>query len=206
MPAILKQRKLFTIKIFEITDKSLKVSIKKWFNYVEDEFTFEEVTTKTTRKQSINMYAFIPGLLCLVGLVITTISHFEQKKDSSSVSDMWFYFILMCVLLSIAYLTYEKMINLSLTDRRIITLYQNSPSEKEVSDFLDLLKKEQKKFLLWRYAKHDPYVSIEQLADNLSWLYDRNIINENELDQLRSKLLGKSNDAQVGFKFNQLDN
>ncbi|MFA6087542.1 hypothetical protein [Mucilaginibacter sp.] len=83
MSAILKQRKLFTTKIFEITDKSLKVSIKKWFNYVEDEFTFEEVTTKTTRKQSINMYAFIPGLLCLIGLVITTISHFKQEKDAS---------------------------------------------------------------------------------------------------------------------------
>jgi hypothetical protein len=112
----------------------------------------------------------------------------------------------MCVLLSITYFTYEKLINLSLTDRRIIALYQNSPNEKEVSDFLDLLKKEQKTFLLWRYAKHDPYVSTEQLAGNLSWLYDRNIINENELDQLRSNLLGKNNDGQVGFKFNQVDN
>ncbi len=70
-------------------------------------------------------------------------------------------------------------------------------------EFINNLFAEQKKYLINRYAKHDPYLSVDQVNTNLKWLWDRKIIDDQELNDLRSKLLPKPNtNDTVGFKIN----
>ena len=203
MGATLKQRNFFVTKIFEITGHSLKVGIKRPLSFIEDEFKFEELTNKLVRKQSFSLYALIPTLLFAFGTLITIYSHFFDRKDPSSADDILFYLIPSIIFAAIAILSRENAIKLILADRRAISFYAKSPDKDKVTAFLYLLLAEQKRYLLNRYAKADPYLSTEQLVNNLNWLRDRNTITDEELQELRLKILPRpSSGSSVGFKFN----
>jgi hypothetical protein len=203
MTAILNQRRFFLTKKFETTDRSLRVSIKTPVSYVEDEFAFEDITTKYNRKKSINW--IIGGLLlfCLLGVIITVISHLSEK-DGSSTADILFYCGGFVVFLVILLLSFENIVNIHLQNGRILKVYATSPNEKEVESYLANLRDEQKKYLLKNYAKDDPYLPREQLNNNLQWLWNRRFVDTTELENLKKALLDKNNpDSGVGFKFNQ---
>lgn len=203
MHAILKQRHLLITKIFELTDNSLKMAIKSPFNYIEEEFPFEEITTKTTLKIKTSLLALLPAFFFISGTLITSISFFSDGKNASSVTDILLYAVPACLFSIYARLRREKTINLLLTDRRILSFYKDSPDNSTVLKFLAQLKKQQKAYLLNRYAKNDLFASAEQLANNLNWLFDREVINSHELDRLRSTLLFKAADPAYSFNFNQ---
>jgi hypothetical protein len=135
MSTILKQRFFFVTKIFEITDRSLKVKISKPMNFVEDEFNFEELTSKMIRKKSPNLLFLLPGLFCILGFAITLYSHFYEK-DGSSLLDIGFYVLMGIILLSLSVFTFNNAINLILFDKRYIAFYAKSPDKKSVDDFL----------------------------------------------------------------------
>lgn len=200
MSTILKQRFYFVTKRFEITSNSLKMDIKNPLNYIEDEFAFEEISKKLTRRKSPNLFTVVPGLACLVATFITTYSHFYQK-DGNSVADIMMYAVPGAVLLMISAFNFKNIINLMLHDKRTVPFYADSPTKTEVDDFLAQILAEQKKYMLARYAKADPYLSVEQSSNNLQWLRDRNIINDFELEELRIKILPKPGNSSVGFKF-----
>jgi len=206
MGAILKQRNLFITREFEISDRFLKVNISKPLSSIEDEFNLEDISTKTVRKRSPNKVLMYISLALLVFMLITIISHFTEK-DGSSLLDILVYAILFVPSLFLFYITYQNVVHLILNDKRYLIFYANSPTKLEVDEFLENIKQNQKKYLLNRYAKQDPYVSDEQLANNLQWLYDRKIITETEFEELRSKLLPKiGSNLSVGFKFNPGNN
>jgi hypothetical protein len=175
-------------------------------NFVEDEFNFEELTSKMIRKKSPNLLFLLPGLFCILGFAITLYSHFYEK-DGSSLLDIGFYVLMGIILLSLSVFTFNNAINLILFDKRYIAFYAKSPDKKSVDDFLQQILVEQKKYLLNRYAKVDHYLSPDQHANNLQWLWDRKIINDAELNELRIKVLPKpNNNESVGFKIGNSDN
>lgn len=51
MPEALNQRNIFTIRTFQLDEKSLKITVKKPFKYYEEEFSFEDIDNKTFRKK-----------------------------------------------------------------------------------------------------------------------------------------------------------
>ncbi|MBB3055751.1 hypothetical protein [Mucilaginibacter gotjawali] len=187
-------------KRFEITDQSLKFAFKSPLAYFEDEFTFEEITKKYTRKKSHYLLTLIPGVLCFIGVIITVFSHLYER-NGSSVDDILLYCVLSSILLILSALLFENVVIAMMTSGKAITFYANSPSRDEVDGFIALLIAEQKQYLLNRYAKADLYVSTEQLSANLKWLRDRNMIDDVELDELRIKILPKpGGNSSVGFK------
>ncbi|MBS1532867.1 MAG: hypothetical protein JSU01_21365 [Bacteroidetes bacterium] len=201
MPAILKQRNFLVTRIFEISDKSLKVKIKKPLNYFEQNFSFDELGTKTETRQKI----YIPGLVGTGIMLLMTILFFfsylnDSKKDP-------FYETLICLVafLFFVFMTlalHENIVKLFLVDMRFLTFYYSSPDKKAVSDFLLNLKEAQKDYLLKRYAKQDSYLSQDQLQGNLNWLRNNNIIDNAELEDLKRDILVKTqSDSSIGFKF-----
>lgn len=199
---ILKQRNLLTTQIFEITDKSLKFQHKRPLHFFENEYSFEEVGTKVIYQKK----PYLPGVIAsFFSFLLALILFFSYLNDSR---DTPLYSVLICIgifilLLIITYLKQENLAKLFLTNGFPITFYGNSPSETDVSAFLKVFFAEQKRYLINRYAKADPYLSVEQVSNNLKWLWDRKIIEDEELSELRIKLLPKpaGNDA-VGFKIN----
>ncbi|AMR33326.1 hypothetical protein A0256_18825 [Mucilaginibacter sp. PAMC 26640] len=203
MPAILKQRNFFITKKFQITGNSLKVTVKRPFNYTEDEFTFEEIIPKTNLKINTSLLTVVPSVFFFLGTIITTISYLSHDKDASSTADIITYAVLTVLFFIYAGLRRERTINLMLVDRRSLAFYQHSPKQAYVLAFIAQIKKEQKTYLLNRYARPDPFVSPEQMASNLNWLFDKEIIDTKELERLRNSLLFKPADLTVGFHFNQ---
>jgi len=202
MPAILNQRNFFVTKRFEITEHSLKVAIKSPVSYIEDEFPFEEITKKYTRKKTANLFTLIPCILCIIGVIITVCSHLLEK-NGSSIEDILVYGVLGIIFLVLSVFNFENVINLMLVNGRLLSFYADSPNKIDVDAFLELLLSDQKKYLLNRYAKSDPYVSAEQSSANLKWLRDRNIIDDAELTDLQAKILPKpGGNSSVGFRIN----
>jgi hypothetical protein len=206
MPAILKQRKLFVTKIFEITDNSLKMKISKPMGMVEMEFSFEEISRKTIRRKALNLWSTIVAALFIIGILITTYSHFTEKKGSS-VYDILFYLAFAVLFISLAIIRFENDVTVILHDKKGISFYANKPSRNEVEQFITTLHSTQKAYYLKKYARDDSYISAEQLSENLTWLYNIDIIKQFELEELRSRLIGKRNDgSSVGFTFNNPSN
>ena len=201
MVNILRQRFLFVTKIFEITDNSLKVRTSRPFNYFEGEFAFENITKRVVWRKKVNRYILFATVGCLIGLCITIFSHLYEK-DGSSVSDILFYTILSIPFLAAFFLTYVNIIYLYLHDGRCLAFYGHLPKRIKVETFINELFTKQKEYLLDRYARADPYLSDEQVGNNLKWLWDRKIISDAELSELRAQLLPDPNIInRLGFKF-----
>lgn len=205
MDNVLKQRNFLSTKIFELTDESLIIKISKPLNYAEFQYNFEDISLRITRNKKPNQIILILCIMLFVLISIAIFSHFFDK-DGSSWADIMFYCIPLSISLFLLYVTFENEVNVILNNVGYISFYANSPNRSQVDEFLSLMKEKQKKYLLHKYATLDPYLTDEQLANNLKWLRDRNIINESELEHLRSSLLQKYPNATLGFKFNTDNN
>lgn len=197
MPSILKQRHFIVSKIFEITDKSLIFKQKTPFSYIENEFTFEELGNKVIHQKK----PYIPSLILAFGSFFVTILLFcfyiDNSKDTP-LSAVLIALLVCTVFLVFSYLINENFINIYLFNGLPLSFYGYSRTKPQVLNFIDELFAEQKKYLVNRYAKYDPY---------LKWLWDRKIIDDKELNDLRSKLLPKPNTNDgVGFKINPSSN
>lgn len=207
MGSILKQRNFFVTKTYELTDRSLKIRLSTFFSLIEEEISFEEITHRIVRKKLPNFLVAIPAVILLICTIITLYSHFFDVKGSG-IDDIAVYSVLLLIFSGLTVFTYENEIKIMLANGKYLSFYPKSPNEKEVNDFLAKMKVDQKAYLLRSYAKSDPYLSTEQLANNIKWLWDRKIIDNDELDDLRNKLLPKPNGggSSVGFTFNPTNN
>ena len=205
MSAILKQRYFLLKKEFELNDRSLKIKISTPLSFVEDEINFEDVILKITRKKVPN-FIFLGLSMCLfIAIIITVCSHFFEK-NGSGIDDILVYVVLFIIFSLLLVFTYENEIKILLFNGKYLSFYPNSPTKEEVLNFIEKLKTTHKECLLNRYAKADPYLSPEQLSNNLKWLWERKVIDDTELHELKSQLLPKSGGgSSVGFKFNPMD-
>jgi len=202
MPIVLKQRNFLLTQIFEITDKSLSVQIRKPLNYFEGEFTFEELGTKIVKIQK----PFLPGIIGSGAMLLISLCFFSLYLANSREDPL--YEVIICIgiltlLVTGSVIFHENVIRLFLHDTRFVKFYANSPNKREVNDFLLQLKEQQKTYLLNRYAKADPYLSSEQMLDNLKWLWEKGIISTEELENLRKANVPMmpTTDTSIGFKF-----
>jgi len=200
MSHILNQRRILTKRYFELTDNSLKISVTKPFKYYEEEFSFEQLGSKVFRKRSFNRYAMIGVVISLIGLLVTVIGNLSGDK-TITFSDMLFYMLLFVIISAVLYITATNTTNLWLMDKRYIAFYLNSPNKNDVKNFTDSILSEQKKYLINKYTKREPYMSNEQLMDQLIWLKKRDMIDEPEFESFKKDLL-----PTIGFTFNANDN
>jgi len=204
MSTILKQRNFLITQIFEISDRSLKITVRKPLNYLENEFTFEELGVKIVRLQKPYLPSIIGASIMLLVSILFFYSYLTNSKETP------FYEVILCLglltfLTLMSFALHENVVKLFLFDLSFISFYANSPNKKQVNDFLSLLRERQKIYLLARYAKADPYLSPEQLSNNLNWLWNRGIIDNIELEHLREKIIPKpQSDSSIGFKFSNL--
>jgi hypothetical protein len=205
MSLILKQRKLFSTKIFEIKDNSFRVEAKSFGGHTEYELKYEEITNRVIRRKMQHLYTLIPCILLFVLVLITLCSHLLEAKGSSW-EDILLYAFLFLVFLVLAIFNFENVVEVHLFGTGKLLFYANSPNKIAVDNFITSLLKKHKEYLLNRYAKADPYTSPEQLAVNLNTLRDRNIIDDEELENLRNKLIPKPGAGSVGFKITPSSN
>lgn len=206
MNTILKQRNFFVTKEFEITEDALKVRTSQPFSYADAEIKFENITSVITRHREPNSFLSLFTILIFICAVCAIISHFFQAYGSE-IEDIAVYLILLSVFVFLLSLTYKNNVNLILLSGGSLPFYARSPSSNTVNEFIQEIYAQQKVYLLNRYAQNDPFLTEDQLSTNLKWLWERKIINDAELDDLRYKLLSKNTPQKiVGFRFNSPEN
>ncbi len=82
----------------------------------------------------------------------------------------------------------------------MIELYDDNPSRIEMKEFLDQLKKSASDYLKFKYATIDRDLPVEGQIQNLNWLKSRNILTEEEYEQIKLKLTGTRSEIK-GFVF-----
>jgi hypothetical protein len=207
MNAILKQKKIFIRRQFELTDKSLKIKITKPFNDVlENEISLEEISRTIIRRKFPNIVPFLIAVAMLVGVIITIISHFFDR-NGSNIFDIGFYVVAFTISLFINYFAYQNNISIILNHGGLIVFDYAKANQIEADEFLILLRDRQKQFLLNKYASLNSGLSNEQLNSNLYLLWERNIIDDIELDKLRKELIPlTASPSPIGFLPNKPSN
>lgn len=201
MPAVLRQRRLFLTKRFEIKENALHVESSDLFNFAEWSYSFEVIKPKIVRKKTVHWLTAVPVVICILGLVVTITDRLINNINNTE--DILCYLIGLLVFLPLTILLYENVYSLVLATNTTLNFYAELPDNESVKRFLDELRSKQKAYLISRYATLDPYLSHEQISNNLIWLRDKEFITEKELGDLRQELLTRQNTIQhIGFNFN----
>lgn len=202
----LNQRFFFTTKRFELTENSLKTKVSKPGSLIENEFKFEEIGRKISKRKSISLIALALCLFFISATFITICLHLSGDKSIDMYTILTMFALAICTTI-LALSKYKNDLNLFLNDGRYIALYAASPSETGVDAFMDELRATQKKYLLKRYADNDIYIPDERKIEQLYWLRNIDIIDDIECESLKNQILKKDNIPPVlGFNFNQGNN
>jgi hypothetical protein len=199
----LRQKYFFNTRFFELTDSSLKCTISKPGSLVENEFTFEEIGTRTSRRKFVDMPVVIISMILVSIFIAMTYLRISGNTDID-IFVLLIFFVLAMAFVMLTLSRYRNDLNLYLNDGRYIAFYATQPDDTTVNQFLDTIKIAQKAYLLNRYATNEAYITDEAKAQRLYWLRDVHIIDETEFESLKNELLKKEYIAPVvGFNIKQ---
>lgn len=196
MSEILKQRHLFTKRYFELTDHSLKISVSKLFSSYEAEFSFEELDRRIFKKKSFNRFLLFSSIFCLIALLITAMN---EANGHSQVDDVTFYAMPTFIFSLFLWATRQNIICLPLYDKRNIIFFNFFYNQNSVQQFIDNILATQKNYLLNKYGRKELFVSPEDIINQLIWLKNRHIIDDDEFENLKRNLLPKNPNPVTGF-------
>lgn len=199
----LRQKYFFNTRFFELTDSSLKCTISKPGSLVENEFTFEEIGTRTSRRKFVDMSVVVISMILISVFIAITCMKISGNNDID-IFVLLLFFVLAMIFVTLTLSRYQNDVNLYLNDGRYIAFYATHPDETTVNQFVEAIKIAQKAYLLNRYAANEAYITDETKAQRLYWLRDIHIIDETEFESLKNELLKKEYIAPVvGFNIKQ---
>jgi hypothetical protein len=147
MPTVLRQRRFFVTKIFEITDKSLKVKTSSILNSTELNLSFERITKDLIHKRFVSK---VMAFFCMLFLMLTLrefIDTFYSIKRYAPLDYLAMYFLALIVTFSVALYKKTEITYLNLSNGRRIKIYSSKPSKIDVDNFLESLYQERKSYL-----------------------------------------------------------
>ena len=201
MITTLNQRFLFTTRKFEITDKSLRIQISTLSRKFENEYPFEEISRKIAKTKNINIVLLVFQSIALVFFIVGIMARLTGDKSVDSNSFIGFITVNAIIFIPLI-ISYKNNINLFLSNGTYIPFFAHSPSQDEVETFLEVFKKIQKEYLLNRYAKRDLMQSNEKMFEQIIWLKDINVIDDQEFEELKNMFLPDNSVRNpIGFIF-----
>ena len=81
-----------------------------------------------------------------------------------------------------------------------IKLYFNRSNKEEVLELANIIISHSNSFLLRKYGKIDRALAIEPQIENLQFLRNREILDDNQYDALKDELLGRTSKGSIGYR------
>ena len=193
-----EQKRLFRSKSIKILKSGVEIKYKSLFSYKEYSIDFEQLSTKKSIIKESNS-----GILFFVfGFGLATIVIFLNvlADGDKGLGSTFFFLFLTLLFLSIALLTRKKVIVLHTNygaDNLEISF--NRTNEALVREFADLIINKTKEFLLNKYSKIDKDLPKENQLENLSFLRDKDLIDEAEYIRLKNILFDKDSERKIGY-------
>jgi hypothetical protein len=184
-------RKNFSVQQIEFLDNGLRISKKSPVDFVEYEIPFEQISNKKKIKSTISDGMLVTGISFFVfGLIILMIADTDPAL---------FLMGLGLLLIIITFFRRISVVTIQTFVEDNITLHFNRRNKESVFDFADEIIARSNSFLLKKYGKIDRALAIEPQVENLQFLRNRNILTEEEYEQLKNQLLGRENQNAIGF-------
>lgn len=147
MSNVLRQRNLFVTKVFEITDKSLKVKNSNLFKSTEYDVSFNAITEKTVRRSVVSIpFACLTILFLLLSLK-EFISIYFSNHLTIALDYLIAYLAVTITLIIVTLLKKTKTIYILVSNGMRVEMYSNKPNEDLVNDFLKVLQVKKNSYL-----------------------------------------------------------
>ena len=175
----------------DILRTSLKIEKKSLLDSMEYEIPFENIhnkkMTQTTTNDNLLVIAFS---LLVIGLLFLFGSNTKISVISLTGGTCF---------LALALITRKKTVTILTYDGTNIELPFNNKTKPDVLEFSDKIIEASNHFLLNKYGKTDKALPLEAQISKLEFLRDRDILTDEEYDNLKNQLLGRENKSSIGF-------
>lgn len=196
----LKQRRLLEINEFKLEEKGLNVKRKRLGEYVELTIPYEEITKSITVVKVGNKRWFYAGVIFIIISLTVLFFRLMGNNVESFAEIIWLIIGLIC--LSIFAIKYKSYKNLMCTDGKVISFFQDKPNKETLDLFIDNLLNRRNDYLKEKYSKIDVDFPIEHHLYRIKWLKDEEIINDDEFNEIKKRLIEgkKAQNINIGFK------
>lgn len=190
---IFTNRRYFTKQVFEIQKSSLNIEIKNLFDFIQYEISYEQISNKKRIQSTANTGRLFTSLFCFfVGFLFLGASNDVLAMIFISLAIFFLVF---------TFSSKKRVITIAVYDGNKLELYYNKRNKQEVIDFADCIIKAANNYLLNKYGKIDSALPIEPQLDNIQFLRNREVISDEDYEDLKNQLLGRKNRSSIGFGY-----
>lgn len=190
---VLIQQRFLVKKEFQIEKDGIRIKDKSIGEY---QVPFERITRRISKSKmgrKIWLYSAFVFLFLSITVFISGLSSHSNKGGSI------FWGILGVACLSVFSYTYKSYRFITCNDGRLILIFDSKPNKEQVDSFLDNLYMTRNEYLKNKYTKVDPDFPIDEQLYKIKWLYEEEIISEDEFNKIKKDCLDKKKGQSVGF-------
>lgn len=176
----------------EILRTSLRIERKSLLDCVEYEIPFENIHNKKKVQTKTNDNLLVISF----SLLIIALLFFIFGSDPSIST---FLFVCAILFLATALISRKKTVTIPTYDGNNIELPFNNKNKLDVLEFSNRIIEASNHFLLNKYCKIDKALPLDGQLSKIDFLRDREILTDEEYDNLKNQLLGRENKGHLGF-------
>jgi len=199
----LSQKNIFASYHLSFHDIELKYKKSSLLHYTQQIIPIDNISMRSynvTRK--VDLVALVIAGCIFIGFVtgITMLSEGINNKDIGELIGSVIAFIVTLVGLIYWINLISIRVYITTTTGVIIDFLHNKPNHQQVDQFIDQLKATQKKFFIDRYGNVDKSLPINDQLQNLVWLRNNSLLNNEEFEAKKNYLIGKNpEEKRIGF-------
>ena len=187
----LHNQRYFTRQFFEMTDSGLKVNKRTLLDKFEFEIPFEQIHNKMKIQTITNNNLIVISASCFILATLFLLGTLSEISPLLYFAGFVFTFLVI--------VTRKKSITISTYIGEQIELFFTKTNRENVQEFATNIIKASNSFLLKKYGKVDKALPIDSQLNELKFLRDREVIDEEQFDNLKSQLLSRDNSNSIGF-------
>jgi len=183
----LKQRKLFTLREFELVSKGVLLKYKDISGYYELTKPYIEITKDIKIiKTGGRGWLIASGIFVIIALILF-IDRLTGGSVEKNAEIIWISISLICF--CIFTIKHTSIMQLMCTDGDAIVFFYNEKNREELGKFIQSIFKERDKYLKDKYTKIDMDFPKEENLYKIEWLKNQEIISEDEYNELKKTIL-----------------
>jgi hypothetical protein len=189
---IYRNKKGLSFTEIEFQASALKMSKKTVFEFVEYEIPFEQISNKKKVQSKISDGMLVSAMIFLIfGFLISLGPGFEVGLLLMTIG---------VILTVTTFLRRIRVITVHTFTDQDIKLYFNRSNKKEVIELANTIISHSNSFLLRKYGKVDRALAVEPQIENLQFLRNREILDEEQYEALKDELLGRASKVSIGYR------
>ncbi len=197
----LLQKKLFLAREFTLEKGFLRIRFRNLTSSEEFNIPYEEIDfSKTVWQKETDNVMLIVTLVFGAFFLINIFNADNYADRSGLIGVSIFLFIVTCLSGLITYIKSKNVLLIPTHNNGYLEFIKNKPNKDEFEAFIKKLSDEIALFLKSKYAKIDLEMPVEPQLMTLGWLREKDIISEEEFENLKHNLINKKQSgASIGF-------